>query len=75
MGIELTPLTATLLLIVFSIALGGVVLTWGEDFVSAEATELTSNAVCPIGCVNANLEGSNNVANEVQVSKNPNIGV
>ena len=61
MSIELTPLKATLLLIVFSLALGSVVLAWGEDFVSAEATELTSNAVCPLGCVPANFAGGSGV--------------
>jgi len=69
MGIELTPLTATLLLIVFSISLGGVVLTWGEEFVSAEATELTSNAVCPIGCVNANLVSEDSLENVAIVNR------
>ena len=57
--IALTPLTATVLLIVFSVALGGVVLTWGEDFVSSEATQISNNAVCPIGCVQTSLNGGN----------------
>jgi len=46
--IALSPLTATLLLIVFSVALGAVVLTWGESFVEAEASRTSA---CPVGCV------------------------
>ncbi len=70
MSFELTPLTATILLIIFSLALGSVVLAWGEDFVSAEATELTSNAVCPIGCTPVNLAGDTNYGTKNTISNN-----
>lgn len=70
MGFELTPLTATILLIIFSLTLGSVVLAWGEDFVSAEATELTSNAVCPIGCAPVNFAGDTNEGTKNTISNN-----
>ena len=52
--IALSPLTATVLLIVFAVALGAVVLTWGESFVT-EDIEIAGT--CPTGCIPADLGG------------------
>ena len=50
--IALSPLTATVLLIVFAVALGAVVLSYGETFIDAEVAQVTEG-ICPSGCVRA----------------------
>ncbi len=61
--IALTPLTATVLLIVFSIVLGMITLRYGGHFVEAQAVEYvdTGDIVCPAGCV----------SKEYAIRKNP----
>ncbi len=45
---------ATTLLIVFALALGGVILNFGETYIDQSvgpAQEVNGNALCPLGCV------------------------
>jgi flagellin-like protein len=50
----LTPLAATVLLIVFAIALGVVILNFGESLIEqniGEAPKVDGRTICPIGCI------------------------
>lgn len=53
----MSPIMATVLLIVYAVALGVVVLNWGESFVADVAVEerdvqFGSELSCPQGCTN-----------------------
>ena len=46
----ISPLLATVLLIAFAIALGALVLNYGENFVMETSAEPMVGAECPQGC-------------------------
>jgi flagellin-like protein len=46
----ISPLLATVLLIAFAIALGALVLNYGENFVMETSAEPMVGAECPYGC-------------------------
>ena len=56
----MSPLVATVLLIAFAVALGAVVLNWGEEFVQ-EATAVGGEfaGACPAGCVSVDAIKTN----------------
>lgn len=47
----ISPLLATVLLIAFAIALGALVLNYGENFVMEATAEPIPGAECPPGCL------------------------
>jgi predicted tellurium resistance membrane protein TerC len=54
----LTPIAATTLLIVFALALGVVILNFGESLIEQsvhEAPVVEGRTLCPIGCVAEDL--------------------
>ncbi len=54
----LSPLAATILLISFAVALGIVILNFGQSVIqetAAEPPRLNGAALCPVGCVSEEL--------------------
>jgi len=45
-----TPLVATLMLISFSIGLGAIVMSWGQQYIEEKAEFITAAQVMPAGC-------------------------
>lgn len=45
-----TPLIATLLLISFSVGLGAVVMSWGQNYIEEKAEFITAAQMMPLGC-------------------------
>ncbi len=52
----ITPLVATILLVAFSVGLGALVMSWGEDYIEAKAEFVQGTAEGKSGCDAAKLE-------------------
>lgn len=51
----ITPLVATILLVAFSVGLGALVMSWGEDYISAKAEFVQGTAEVKSGCDSAQI--------------------
>jgi flagellin-like protein len=52
----ITPLVATILLVAFSVGLGALVMSWGEDYIEAKAEFVQGTAEVKSGCDAAHID-------------------